>query len=103
MLLLSHLQRQRDIYNTSTRTLFHHAEVKDPLNPPLGGGAGSEKFSVLSFPFVKIHPLRASRSSRLSLGAKRVFRRSTDVLLCPLRGAISIATLGGRLARCYLL
>ena len=35
--------------------------MKDPLNPPLGGGAGSEKFSVLTFPFVKIHPLRFAR------------------------------------------
>ncbi len=26
MLLLSHLQRQRDIYNTTTRTSFHHAK-----------------------------------------------------------------------------
>ena len=54
---------------------------------------------VLRFTFALIHPLRALRSSPCLRGQRGSSEEALDVLLCPLRGAISIATLGGWLAR----
>ena len=47
-----------------------------------------------------IHPLRFARRPCLR-GQRGSSEEALDVLLCPLRGAISIATLGGLLARCW--
>ena len=47
-----------------------------------------------------IHPLRRYAPRRPCLrGQRGSSEEALDVLLCPLRGAISIATLGGLLAR----